>query len=99
MGKEVFKAFGLMHPIKLFKHFTTGEANGHPVLTRAHIDTDTDFERDPLSPGLLLQRDPNPDAHPRVSSIYRATIKEMGTIPIDPLDDAGNEGGISGSSL
>jgi hypothetical protein len=44
----VFKAFGLMHPIKLFKHFTTGEANGHPVLTRAHIDTDTDFERDPL---------------------------------------------------
>jgi hypothetical protein len=23
---------------------------------------------------------------------------EMGTIPIDPLDDAGSEGGISGSS-
>jgi hypothetical protein len=26
------------------------------------------------------------------------SCKEMGTIPIDPLDDAGNEGGISGSS-
>ncbi len=23
---------------------------------------------------------------------------EMGTIPIDPVDDAGSEGGISGSS-
>lgn len=61
----------------------------------ANIHTDTDFEGERLSHGALLTRDTSPNAHPRVTSIYRATILAMGTIPNDPLDDAGNGGGIS----
>ncbi len=92
------KALGLVSHIEFFEYLTMGQTNRHAVLMTANIHTDADFEGDRRSHGALLQVDTSPDAHPWVSSIYRATITTMGTIPNDPLDDAGNGGGISGSS-
>jgi hypothetical protein len=92
-GEKGFESLGLMTDTEFIEDFAGGQAHCNLMELAADIDTDTDVMRRTVKHKRLLSID-----KPQASSLGHVYFQShsIGTIPVDPPDDANDGGGISG---